>query len=270
MDILETIFLGLVQGATEFLPVSSSGHLMLVQNLNGVIAEEDLFLDVMLHVGTLVAVFIFCWNEVKMLFRALPNLFRKKLTPEQEEERTLFWTLVVATIPTAIIGLIFKKTLISLFSNWYFLGATFLVTTLFLIASKFVKPGDTKISLLTGLVTGIAQGLAVLPGISRSGATIVTAQAMGLERKKAARFAFLLAVPAIIGASLLQLVQDFSLMSVNPHFIIPVICGMIAAAIVGYLSLVLLTKIIEKARLSWFAIYTFAVSIFCFAWAMFA
>jgi undecaprenyl-diphosphatase len=270
LDILETIFLGLVQGATEFLPVSSSGHLMLVQNLNGVIAEEDLFLDVMLHLGTLAAVFIFCWQEVKMLFRALPNLFRRELSVQQEEERTLFWALLVASIPTAIIGLVIKKTMVGLFSNWYFLGATFLATTLFLVASHFIKEGNRKIALLTGLITGIAQGLAVLPGISRAGATIVTAQAMGLERKKAARFAFLLAVPAIIGASLLQVVQDFSMISVNAHFIIPVICGMIVAAIVGYFSLVLLTKIIEKAKLSWFAVYTFSVSVFCFAWAVFA
>lgn len=268
MDILETIFLGLVQGATEFLPVSSSGHLVMVQNLNGTVTADDLFLDIMLHLGTLAAVAIFCWNEVKMLFRAIPNLLRKGLSPEQEEERTLFWTLVVATIPTAIIGLVIKKTMTGLFSNWFFLGSTFLVTTIILICSRFIKPGNKKISLLTGLVTGIAQGFAVLPGISRAGTTIVTAQAMGLERKKAARFAFLLAVPAIIGVSLLELVQNISEARFNPDFLIPLICGMIAAALVGYFSLVLLTKIIEKAKLSWFATYTFAVSIFCFAWAL--
>lgn len=184
MDLLETIFLGIVQGATEFLPVSSSGHLILVQNINGVVTAEDLFLDIMLHLGTLAAVAVFCWNEVKMLFAAIPNLLRKKLSPEQAEGRNLFLALAVATIPTAIIGLVIKKSVTGLFSNWIFLGSTFLVTTLILFASHFIKPRNKSVSIFIGIISGIAQGFAVLPGISRSGTTIVTAQALGLERKK--------------------------------------------------------------------------------------
>lgn len=263
MEILRTIFLGLIQGSTEFLPVSSSGHLVLFEQIMAGFSHQDLFLDIMLHIGTLVAVVVFCRSEVAMLFRALFHFQRQPRDQREHEERRLLFAVIFATIPTAIIGLLIKLTIVDQFSNYFFLAATFLVTTIALGFSNRLQGQGTQLSTKSALFIGIVQGFAVLPGISRAGVTIVAGQATGLERSRAARFAFVISIPAIIGAALLSILDVTNLPNFNTSLIFSLLCGMMSAAIVGYLSLVLLTKIIEKAKLSYFAFYTAAVSIFC-------
>lgn len=263
MEILRTIFLGFTQGSTEFLPVSSSGHLVLFEQILAGFTHQDLFLDIMLHIGTLVAVVVFCRREVAMLFRALLHFHRSPRNEREQEERRLFFAVLVASIPTAIIGLLIKLTIVDQFSNYFFLAATFMVTTIALSFSYRLRGRDTEFSLRSAAIIGIVQGFAVLPGISRAGVTIVAGQATGLERSRAARFAFVISIPAILGAALLSFLDATNLPNFNTSLIFSLLCGMMSAAIVGYLSLVLLTKIIEKAKLSYFAFYTAAVSIFC-------
>lgn len=225
--------------------------------------NQDLFLDIMLHIGTLVAVVVFCRREVAMLFRALLHFYRPSRDQREKEERNLFFAVILASIPTALIGFLIKLTIVDQFSNFFLLAATFIVTTIALSFSNRLNGRSTMVSPGSAAFIGIIQGFAVLPGISRAGVTIVAGQAAGLDRSKAARFAFVISIPAILGAALLSVLDVTNLPNFNTSLIFSLLCGMMAAAIVGYLSLVLLTKIIEKAKLSYFAFYTAAVSIFC-------
>jgi undecaprenyl-diphosphatase len=263
MEFLHSVFLGLVQGLTEFLPVSSSGHLVLFQQILGGFSEADLFEDIMLHLGTLVAVTAFCRHEVAMLFKSLLHFHRKPENDEEAAEKRLLVAVILAGIPTAILGFAIKATMVPHFSSSLLLAVTFGITTLLLILSKYLVGANRKLNSSTALAVGAAQGLSVLPGISRSGFTIVIGQAMGLKNVHAARFAFVLSIPAIIGAALFTFI-DLIQHPEAPHSLsLPMVCGMIVAAIVGYTSLVLLTRVIENAKFHYFAWYTGLISIFC-------
>jgi undecaprenyl-diphosphatase len=263
-EFLQSILLGIVQGLTEFLPVSSSGHLVLFQQIFGGFSEADLFEDIMLHIGTLVAVSIFCWREIMMLLRALTHLFRKSRTAEEQREKRLFIAILIAGIPTVLFGFLIKSTMVDSFSSPLLLAVTFGITTVLLILSRLFTSSSSILSPRIALAVGTAQGLAVLPGISRSGSTIVIGQAMGLGRREAARFAFVLAIPAIVGAALFTFKDLVDQPNLTAHSLsLPLLCGMIAAAIVGYISLVLLTRMIDKAAFHHFAWYTGAICLFC-------
>jgi undecaprenyl-diphosphatase len=260
--------MGVIQGITEFLPVSSSGHLVLFQHFSSGFSHEDLFMDIMLHLGTLVAVVIYCRREVLLLIRAVLTLHRKEVSPEVRTGRRLLLALVIAGIPTAAIGFAIKYTAVDSFANLLFLAATFLVTTAVLVWSRFLTGDRKEITYRGAILVGAAQGLAVLPGISRSGTTIVTAQAAGMERSAAARFAFVLSIPAILAAAFFSAIDVANLPKFNTTLIFSMLCGMIAAALVGYISLIVLARIIRRAKLFYFAFYTGAVSIFCIAMAL--
>jgi len=268
VEYLEALFLGVIQGLTEFLPVSSSGHLVLFQQLFGGFEEAQLFEDIMLHIGTLVAVLVFCRHEILMLIRALGHLHRSSRTEEERSEKRLFIALLIAGIPTVILGFTIKATMVPLFNNPLLLAGSFAATTILLIWSRFLLEKDRKLSPWIGLGVGTAQGLAVIPGISRSGSTIVVGQALGLNRQAAARFAFVLSVPAILGAALFTTIEVIQHPTGAERLSLPVVCGMIASAIVGYMSLMLLTAMIDKARLHYFAWYTGLVSLFCLLWGL--
>ena len=261
--------MGIIQGATEFLPISSSGHLVLFQRFTTGFQREDLFLDIMLHIGTLIAVAIYTRREVGMLIRGTFGLLRKVRTEEQRQERRLLIAVAVAGIPTAILGFFFKATAVDYFDNLFLLGGTFAITTALLAWSARLGNGkEREVRPLSAFAIGAAQGFAVLPGVSRSGSTIIIGEAMGLERNAAARFAFLLSIPAILGAAAFSFLDVSNLPKFNAPLLFSLFCGMIAAAIVGYVSLVLLALIVRKARLHYFAFYTGVVSIFCIVLAL--
>lgn len=268
MDLLQSIFLGIIQGLTEFLPVSSSGHLVLFQQLFTGFTEAHLFEDIMLHIGTLVAVVVFCWREVLMLFHALTHLHRKSTTEEERAEKRLFLAILAAGIPTAILGFAIKKTMVPFFSSPLLLAATFGITTVVLILSRFFAGHTDKLTMKRGFIVGAAQGLAVLPGISRSGSTIVVGQMTGLKRQNSARFAFVLSIPAILGAAFFTFLEILEHPYAASRLSLPMVCGMIASAIVGYISLVMLTRMIDKAKFHYFAFYTGLVSLFCLLWGL--
>jgi undecaprenyl-diphosphatase len=261
MSIINAIVLGVLQGLTEFLPVSSSGHLVLMQKVFG-ITEPALFFDTMLHVGTLLAVFVVLWRDIW-------DILRKIIQP-----LTLY--LIIATIPAVIIALAFGDLIEHAFESGKFLGVCFLITTALLVTAELLsmcaktsgglKSGD-KMNWLDALVIGIMQAVAIAPGISRSGATISGALSRKLDRDFAARFSFLLSIPAILGAVVLQtkdLVKDSSALAAQSGESIgtaAIIAGTASAAVVGFFAVKLMLKLIREKSLYGFAVYTAVLGI---------
>ncbi len=261
MSIWQAIFLGAIQGLTEFLPVSSSGHLVLFQHLMG-IREPELLFDTALHFGTLLALLIVFRQDVLHLLRTFLSLFsprQLKMLPEryrQDENVRLLVLIVVGTIPTVALGVAFKDLFEQLFSSVGVVGFTLCITgTLLLFTRKF--PGGRRdimqVVLLQALVIGFVQGLAITPGISRSGSTIAIALFLGIERETSGRFSFLLSLPAVFGATLL----NFSTTMVPDHQVSAIVLGTLAALITGYVSLVFLLKLIKRGKFYLFAPYCF-------------
>lgn len=276
MNSTEAIILGIIQGLTEFLPVSSSGHLVLFQQLFG-LKEAELFFDVCVHLGTLVAVIIVFRQEIIKIISVLLQLvslagqkekFLQKVKSDPEFKMAVF--IVIGSIPTAILGLLFVSIADRLFSSALITGLMLMVTGLLLWLTR--KAGTHAVSTSIGHLTpgkafiiGIVQGLAIIPGISRSGSTISTGLLLGVDRETAARYSFLLSIPAIVGAGLLSLKEGFS--QTNPAIWISLL-GAVPAALVGYGALKSLLHMVKKGRLYVFAPYCWLVGILAilFSW----
>ena len=252
MSILNAIMLGVLQGLTEFLPVSSSGHLVLMQKIFGITAPA-LFFDTMLHVGTLLAVFAVLWRDIW-------DILRRIIQP-----LTLY--LIIATIPAVVLALAFGDAIEHAFESAKFLGVCFLATTALLVTAEVLSrransPGGLKdggnMNWRDALVIGIMQALAIAPGISRSGATISGALLRRLDRGFAARFSFLLSIPAILGAVVLQAAKLLKGGAEDAQNIgaAAIAAGTVSAAIVGFFAMKLMLKIIRERPLYIFAIYT--------------
>jgi undecaprenyl-diphosphatase len=258
---LEAIVLGVVQGLTEFLPVSSSGHLVLGGHLLG-LKEPQLFFDILVHVATLLATCLFyrraLWSMVSEGFGGCRALASG--TPLGETLRShpyfRFGLMVVAgSVPTAVIGLVFKDALEQLFHEPRQAAGMLLVTAAILMVTRFRSGGDQglgSMALVTALVIGVAQGMAIVPGISRSGTTIACALVLGVEREHAARFSFLLAIPAILGAMLLKLGEMTTLVGLDW---VSLGGGFVAAAVTGFVALKLLIPVVNRGAFHYFAIY---------------
>lgn len=251
MNLLKALLLGLVQGLTEFLPVSSSGHLVLVNYLLKVDTGSIAF-EVAVHLGTLLAVLIYFRNDLLMVIR---DFFAGG------PGRRVGWMLIAGTIPTAIIGFAFKDTFEALFDAPRFAAAGLLITSVLLLIAERLQRGErelTGIRLLDALLVGLFQGMAIMPGISRSGSTISAALLTGMSRDAAARFSFLLSIPAILGAGLLE-IGEFAAM---PHeMVVPSLAGVLTSAVSGYIAIGLLMAVLRKGRLYYFSIYTAVVGI---------
>lgn len=256
MTFLDAILLGILQGATEFLPVSSSGHLALAQNLLDDFAQPGLLFDILLHVGTMVAVIGYFWKDLVGLLTSPWR--RDENSPVQ---RRMLLLIVLGSVPTAVIGLSFKDLFEGLFHQPMIVCLMLLVTGgLLIIAERFRSTDRTQEQLTWGdaLVVGIVQGLAIIPGISRSGSTIAALLLRGVDGETAARFSFLLALPAIFGAALLSL-KDLNQVAAGT---IPVyLAGTGAALITGLICIHFLMGIIRRRRLSWFAFYCWGAGI---------
>jgi undecaprenyl-diphosphatase len=270
MTLIQAIILGIIQGLTEFLPVSSSGHLVIIQQIFG-LKEPELVFDIMLHIGTLIAVFIVFRKDIADLIKGffigmlevtkIKKIEPSNSKPEMNPYFKLSLFIIMATIPTGIIGLLFEDSFEKLFSSIYPASAMLFVTGTMLLITKKLSGGnknESKMSIWDALIIGTAQGIAITPGISRSGTTIAFGLFRGLNRNLSARFSFLLSIPAIIGAAILKL-KDAEISSYNEYSII--IAGMIVSAIVGYISLKLLIKIVLKGKLSYFAYYCYLAGV---------
>ena len=268
MDVLWTAVLGAVQGLTEFLPVSSSGHLAACAlwaerlGLGGARGEEPLLLGVVLHVATLAAVLVYfraqALDAVLGAGRGLKALARGRLREALEADAGvgLALAICVGTIPTGAIGLVIKGPTERIEGSPAALGLCFLATAALLAATRWWKGGARRLDWRAALIIGIVQGIAVLPGVSRSAATIVAGLALGLDREEAVRFSFLLSVPAVAGAALLEIrPQEIAVAGHGPAFAV----GCAVAFGVGMLSLSALRRIVVGGRLWWFAPYVAAV-----------
>lgn len=255
-DIGSALFLGILQGLTEFLPISSSGHLVLFQQFLEVQGDHVLF-DLVLHLGTLVPILYFYRDQVKVL---LTDPLQGE-GPFLEREGVKEWMLLIAaSIPTAIIGLAFEDLFEQLFATPAALAVTFAITGCLLFASGRFDRSANQVALTLPLAAllGLAQGFAITPGISRSGTTIAVALMLGIDRDRAARFSFLMSVPAITGAVLLKL-PDADLAQLD---LAALAVGGLAALVTGYLALVLLVKVVRQGTFPRFAWYCWAAALF--------
>ena len=246
MSVFEAIILGAVQGFTEFLPVSSSGHLVLLQKIFG-IDEPALFFDTMVHAGTLIAVFAALWEDIR-------NILRRIAQP-------LTGYLVLATVPTVIAALFFMEPIEDLFQSGEFLGFAFIATALALLTAEFIsgrafrfKP-KAAMNWFDALVIGVCQAIALVPGVSRSGLTLSGALSRRLDRDFSARFAFLLSIPAILGALALQLKKLAFGEAIVAQSPAPLIAGTLTAAVVGFFAIKLMLRIVAARSLRPFALY---------------
>jgi undecaprenyl-diphosphatase len=264
MSLIQALFLGFIQGITEFLPVSSSGHLVIFQNIFG-LKEHNLFFDVAVHFGTLLAVLIVLKQEVFSLLKGLLSLSvhifkgRKNRLGEQDKAMArLAGLIVVGLIPTALIGFFFRNIIEVLFNSLLGVGCMLLITGIILWTTRMTGEGhkDTgSLSILDAIIIGFVQGLAIAPGISRSGSTIAFGLFRKVKKSAAVRFSFLLSIPAILGAMVLEwenpLLQQGELLNV--------LAGTVIAAIAGYICLKLLIRMVQKGHLYYFSPYCWAV-----------
>lgn len=269
MSLAESILLGVLQGLTEFLPVSSSGHLVALKELMGIHSPAAL-VEVALHCGTLLAILVVFGKDVTSLavdgLRGIGLLTTGKSLRNIVEKAPLFPTAVavaVGTVPVAAAALLFGEQITSLFQNLRLSGACIFVTGLIVLASRYAPPGRAEtVSPARGAAIGLSQACALLPGISRSGSTIVAGVFLGLKREEAARFSFLLAVPALVGAAVWEVLSISSGEVPDAHQGIEagvLFGGVLASALVGTVCLVLLMRIIKHGKLHWFAAYCLPV-----------
>ena len=276
MSVIEGILLGILQGVAEFLPISSSGHLSVAQNLLH-LEEVPLLFDVFLHLATLVAVCLYfrkqIWNLLKCFGRWIARKERPVDTIDETDllcgndkiGRKTIIAVIISTLITGVIGLVTSKLIPDLSVKFVCLG--FIVTAFMLIFSALIEKRNNKeeniakftekrkngISPLQAVVVGLLQGFGTLPGVSRSGSTIAGAMSSGMDRKVAGEYSFILSIPAILGAFVLEL-KDLGEMT-GAIGAAPIIAGCAAAFAVGYISLTLLMKMIRKGKLQWFAAY---------------
>lgn len=259
----EAAALGVIQGLTEYLPVSSSGHLVIAQNLFG-LREPELLFDTVLHLGTLAAVvwyyradIIAALRDSAAALRAIASGSPAAHALDGRPGASLAWFVIAGSVPTAILGLGFQEQFEAMFASLRWVGVMLCVTGAFLFVSRYASgTGRTieKMGLPTALLIGLVQGLAITPGISRSGATICAALLLGVERETAARFSFILSIPAITGATLLHVNGGPGGSTATALAL-----GFAVSLVVGYMSLALLVSFVRRGRLSWFSYYCFAV-----------
>lgn len=266
MSLIQAIFLGLLQGLTEFLPVSSSGHLVLFSSLIGV-NEPSIVFEILLHFGTLVAVFIFFWQDIIKLIKSGINLImhigNTRAIIRTDPYASVVVMIIIGSIPTVIVALLFKDIVSELFNAPAFTGYMLIVTGTILFISSKVRPGKKqleKLGIIDGLVVGVGQALAVLPGISRSGTTIAAGLLRKIKREDAARFSFLLSIPAILGSQVFAIEELFVTKTVEASLGVMLI-GTVVAAVVGYVAIKLLLSFVRCGRLGYFSYYTWFVGL---------
>ena len=262
MNWFEALILGLVQGLTEYLPVSSSGHLAIGATLFGVNGEDNLAFTVMVHVATVLSTLVILWKEIDWIVK---GVFKFKMN----EETKYFLKILISMIPVGIVGVFFKDTVEEIFgSGLLIVGCMLLVTALLLIFSYYAKPRQKeKISLKDAFIIGLAQAVAVMPGLSRSGSTIATGLLLGNKKEKLAQFSFLMVIPPILGEALLDLLKGLKgEQTFGGVDTLPLVVGFCAAFISGCFACKWMINIVKKGKLVYFGIYCAiagAVTIIC-------
>ena len=265
MEWFEALVLGLIQGLTEYLPVSSSGHLAIGANLFGLNGEENLAFTIAVHVATVLSTCVILWKEIVWLFQ---DLFKWKWN----EGTKYIVNILISMIPVAVVGFFFKDKVEAVFgSGLLVVGCCLMVTALLLAFSYWAKPRQREhISPWHAFVIGIAQAVAVMPGLSRSGSTIATGLLLGNKKEKIAQFSFLMVIPPVLGEALLDVKdiaeQGFSA-AMNGISAGAMIVGFLAAFITGCLACKWMINIVKKGKLIWFAVYCLIIGIFAIVYS---
>lgn len=263
MSWLEALILGLIQGLTEYLPVSSSGHLTIGSALFGIEGEENLAFTITVHVATVFSTLFILWKEVSWLFKGVFKF-------QMNDETRYMLNIIVSMIPVGIVGVFFKDYVEAIFgSGLTIVGCMLLLTATLLAFAYYAKPRQKdKISLLDAFIIGLAQACAVMPGLSRSGSTIATGLLLGNKKENLAQFSFLMVIPPILGEALLDVVKMISgenVMGDIPP--VSLIVGFFAAFISGCLACKWMIDIVKKGKLIYFAIYCVVAALFCLIYA---
>ena len=256
MDVLNAIILGIIQGLTEFLPVSSSGHLEIFKVILGdnKLPNESLLMTVILHFATACSTIVVFKDDIKDLILGLFSF----------EKNDSFWfsvKIILSMVPAVFVGFFFESEIESLFNgNLTIVGAMLILTGALLFLADKAKPSEKKINLSSSLLVGIAQAIAIIPGISRSGATISTAVILGIDKENAAKFSFLMVVPLIIGKVIKDITSAETI--VNNESVFPLIIGFVFAFITGMIACKWMIKLVKNSKLKYFSIYCFLIGIF--------
>jgi len=247
MKNIDAFILGVVQGIAEFLPISSSGHLVIMQSILGIEQPGNTF-EIIVHLGTLASIIVVFFKDIKKIV----SLSYKN------KNRKFIYCIIIGTLPSIFVGLGFKNQIQSLFENVFAVGIALIFTGLFLFLSRYIKEQDKELSIAKATIIGLSQSVAIIPGVSRSGMTITFALLLGLSSKEAAKFSFLLAIPVILGAGLI------TMMDINNGFSISmdtVLIGFFTSFITGILSLKWLLKTLEKGEFYYFGLYCIVLGV---------
>lgn len=246
MNIFQAIILGITQGITEWFPVSSSGHLALVQKFFNI--NVPMSFDIFLHFASLIVIVLVFWKDIKDI---IVGIFKK-----DKKYINLFIYLVIASIPAGLVGFLLKDKIDTIFSNIMFVGVSLIITGIVLFLTRFAKNKNKEINIKNSIVIGLAQAVAVLPGISRSGSTISAGLFSGLDTKTATRFSFLLSIPVILGASIFE-IKNISIIE-NLWYLL---ASCVTTIIVGFLSLKYLLRVVDKNQFKNFSFYCFILGL---------
>lgn len=277
MTYFEATILGLVQGLAEFLPISSSGHLALLQNWFDIDETKVLLFTVLLHVGTLVSVFIVYWKDIWELIKELVLTIKdlctgKGLRMEERPVRKLGVMIIVATIPTAIIGFAFSDFFDSLYTSVLPIGIGLIITGFLLVLAEKIgtaNRGIKEMNIRNALFVGLVQGIAICPGISRSGSTLFGSLVCNLDRKFAVKFVFLISIPSILGSAILEAPAAIEA-GVTAAQMGPVLWGMAVAAVSGLVAIKTMIKIVSDKKLSCFSYYVWLLGLIVVGYSLFA
>jgi len=270
MNILQALWLGVLQGVTEFLPISSSGHLVLGKAILGVHTEGVAY-EVFVHFGTFLAILTVFWGDVWHVIKAVGHALRHpsadnwSLSYREDPFFRVAILICLGTIPILVVGLFLEHQVESAFSSPLFVSVALIVTGTFLLGTRWIKPQDTRFGIVRAFVIGLAQAFAILPGISRSGSTIAAGMYAGVERSEAARFSFLLVLPAIFGATVLE-GAELLRTGIPSQQAMTLFMGTIAAYGSGAIALKWLLGVIRRGRLDRFAYYCYAVGMVGLIW----
>lgn len=264
MSWIEALILGIIQGLTEFLPVSSSGHLELAKFILGdtSLPEESLLMTVVLHAATAFSTIVVFRKDIAEIFI---GLFQFKWN----EQFIFSLKIIISMVPAAFVGVFFNDAIESLFGGRLLLvGSMLILTAVLLLLADRAKTTEKGVGYWDAIIIGVSQAIAIMPGISRSGATISTSVLLGVDRSKAARFSFLMVVPLILGAMSKDLISGE--INYESTHMLPLIIGFIAAFITGILACTWMIALVKKAKLSWFALYCFIVGILAIVYTLMA
>ena len=260
MNAFDAIILGIIQGLTEFLPISSSGHLVLGKALLG-LHKSGISLEIWLHLGTLIAVLVYFRRRLMALLR---SLFPSR-SEQSKTDRKVILALIIGTIPAGLIGVLFRSPIETVFASPKTAASMLIVTAVILLLTVLARNKSRQVNAARGLGIGLAQAVAILPGISRSGSTIACAMFLGIEPALAAEFSFLLAIPAIGGAFVLDLIESGESLLLS-HELSLYFLGMLTAFIFGLASIHYLLKIIRKGKFFYFGFYCLAAGVISLIW----